>query len=84
MKESRSLECTPEAARIYPIRWNVTPHGSGAGGSIRELHVHPENVHLGFASFDIDNGATAQYSFFFPSVAFQFITNDRRASGPEV
>ncbi|KAI5927084.1 hypothetical protein F4810DRAFT_652254 [Camillea tinctor] len=59
-----SVECTPEATHIYPIRWNVTPDGSGAGGSIRELRLHPDNVHLGFNSFDIENGAISQYAYF--------------------
>ncbi|KAJ8132233.1 hypothetical protein O1611_g1394 [Lasiodiplodia mahajangana] len=57
-------ECTPERTFIYPIRWNVTPDGSGAGGSIRELRIHPDNVHLGFSSFVISGGAISQFGYF--------------------
>ncbi|KAH6980873.1 hypothetical protein BKA56DRAFT_486732 [Ilyonectria sp. MPI-CAGE-AT-0026] len=48
-----SEKCTPERTYIYPIRWNTRPDGSGAGGSIRELRLHPDNVHLGFSSFTV-------------------------------
>ncbi|KAI0097550.1 hypothetical protein GGR51DRAFT_540688 [Nemania sp. FL0031] len=57
-------ECTPERTFIYPIRWNVTPDGSGAGGSIRELRLHPDDVHLGFSSFVIDGAAISQFGYF--------------------
>ncbi|MFB4298683.1 hypothetical protein [Actinomadura sp. NTSP31] len=40
--------CTPARTHIYPIRWNVTADGSGAGGSIRELRINPDGVHLGW------------------------------------
>ncbi|KAL0935896.1 saponin hydrolase precursor [Colletotrichum truncatum] len=46
-----SEECTPDKTHIYPIRWNTSPDGSGSGGAIRELRLHPDNVHLGFSSF---------------------------------
>ncbi|KAI1451284.1 saponin hydrolase precursor [Annulohypoxylon moriforme] len=59
-----SEECTPERTFIYPIRWNVTPDGSGAGGAIRELRLHPDNVHLGFNSFSVIDGATSEYGYF--------------------
>ncbi|KAI0437610.1 saponin hydrolase precursor [Xylaria telfairii] len=57
-------ECEPESTFIYPIRWNITPDGSGAGGDIRELRIHPDNVHLGFSSFFIDKGALSQFGYF--------------------
>ncbi|GAW20628.1 hypothetical protein ANO14919_101360 [Xylariales sp. No.14919] len=57
-------ECTPERLFIYPIRWNVTPDGSGAGGAIREQRIHPDNVHFGFSSFEITNGAISQFGYF--------------------
>ncbi|KAI1359212.1 hypothetical protein F5Y08DRAFT_86352 [Xylaria arbuscula] len=57
-------ECTPERTFIYPIRWNVTPDGSGAGGAIRELRLHPDDVHLGFSSFSVENGAISQFGYF--------------------
>lgn len=45
--------CTPENTFRYPIRWNVTPDGSGNGGSMRELRVSPDGVHLSWNSFVI-------------------------------
>ncbi|MGC7101542.1 hypothetical protein ACPZ19_43285 [Amycolatopsis lurida] len=42
--------CTPGRVHIYPIRWNVTPNGSGEGGGMRELRLHPDNEHLGWSS----------------------------------
>jgi hypothetical protein len=38
--------CTPDRLRVYPIRWNVTRDGSGEGGSMRELRLNPDGVHL--------------------------------------
>ncbi|KAM5343423.1 hypothetical protein ACJ41O_011960 [Fusarium nematophilum] len=58
-----SKECTPERAHIYPIRWNTTPDGSGSGGPIRELRLHPDNVHLGFSSFTNTNGKLGQFGY---------------------
>ncbi|WP_259334134.1 TolB family protein [Streptomyces umbrinus] len=55
--------CTPQRVHIYPIRWNTTPDGSGPGGSIRELRLHPDNVHLGFSSMAPTNGRLNQHSF---------------------
>ncbi|RSH95589.1 hypothetical protein EHS25_000681 [Saitozyma podzolica] len=52
--------CTPNSTWIYPIRWNVAANGTGAGGSIRELRIHPDNVHLGFNAFT----AVGESSFF--------------------
>ena len=43
-----SPDCTPEQTHVYPIRWNVTPDGSGAGGSMRELRLNPDGVHIGW------------------------------------
>ncbi|KAH8879713.1 saponin hydrolase precursor [Thozetella sp. PMI_491] len=59
-----SPDCTPEATHIYPIRWNTSPDGSGAGGAIRELRVHPDDVHLGFNSFGFVGGAISQFAYF--------------------
>nr|BFE32976.1 hypothetical protein GCM10010200_052270 [Actinomadura rugatobispora] len=58
-----SQACTPERTHIYPIRWNVTPDGSGPGGSIRELRLHPDNVHLGFNVATVTNGKFNQYGY---------------------
>ncbi len=56
--------CTPERIHIYPIRWNVHADGSGKGGSIRELRLHPDNVHLGFNAVSIANGEFDQFGYF--------------------
>lgn len=41
--------CTPDRVRIFPIRWNMTADGSGPGGSMRELRLNPDGVHLGWS-----------------------------------
>lgn len=51
-----SPECTPDKVHIYPIWWE--------GGTIRELRLHPDNVHLGFNSFTQENGALGQFGYF--------------------
>ncbi|WP_416970787.1 TolB family protein [Streptomyces sp. 4F14] len=56
--------CTPERLRIYPIRWNDTADGSGPGGSIRELRLHPDQVHLGFNAVTVSGGRLDQYGYF--------------------
>jgi hypothetical protein len=58
-----SEDCTPERTHIYGIRWNTTPAGDGTGGSIRELRLHPDNLHLGFSSFTTGT-ALGQYGYF--------------------
>jgi hypothetical protein len=40
--------CTAAATHIYPIYWQDTADGSGPGGSMRELRLHPDQVHLGW------------------------------------
>ncbi|RYP55257.1 hypothetical protein DL768_000012 [Monosporascus sp. mg162] len=57
-------KCTANRTFIYPIRWNISPDGSGAGGGIRELRLHPDNVHLGFNSFTTANGKLSQFGYF--------------------
>lgn len=59
-----SEACTPEKTRIIPLRWDVRADGSGQGGAMRELRIHPDNVHIGFSSFTIDNGVFGQFSYF--------------------
>lgn len=55
--------CTPERTHIYPIRWNVKPDGSGAGGSMRELFLHPDNVHLGWSSVVVSREGLGQFAY---------------------
>lgn len=56
--------CTPQVAKWYSIRWNTNTDGSGPGGDIRELRLHPDNVHLGFNSFTQVNGKLGQNAYF--------------------
>lgn len=57
--------CTPDQVHVHPIRWNVTADGSGAGGRMRELRLHPDNVHLGWSSFTTaPGGRLDQFSYF--------------------
>ena len=48
--ELTSPECTPENTFLYPIRWNTSPDGEGPGGRMRELRMHPDDIHLGWSS----------------------------------
>ncbi|KAI8665432.1 hypothetical protein LRP88_04064 [Fusarium phalaenopsidis] len=56
--------CTPQVAKWYSIRWNTNADGSGPGGDIRELRLHPDNVHLGFNSFTQVDGKLGQNAYF--------------------
>jgi hypothetical protein len=40
--------CTPAATHIYPIWWQVTADGRGKSGSMRELRLNPDDVHVGW------------------------------------
>ncbi len=53
--------CTPNRTHIYPIHWTTSADGSGAGGSPREMRLHPDDVHMGWSSFTSTGG---QYSYF--------------------
>ncbi|AVV46604.1 hypothetical protein PYK79_16075 [Streptomyces sp. ID05-04B] len=59
-----SSACTPARLHIYPIRWNNAADGSGPGGSIRELRLHPDQVHLGFNATTVTGGRLDQYGYF--------------------
>ena len=56
-------QCTAERVHIYPIRWEVRADGSGKGGSIRELRLHPDDAHLGFNSISISRGKFDQFGY---------------------
>ncbi|GKT48257.1 uncharacterized protein ColSpa_08438 [Colletotrichum spaethianum] len=58
-----SEACTPEHVHIYPIRWNTAVDGSGPGGRIRELRIHPGDEHIGFNSFTITSGKIGQFGY---------------------
>lgn len=57
-----SDSCTPDKVHIYPVRWSNTANdsGAGAGGSIRELRLHPDQVHLLFNSFVPSRGSLGE------------------------
>ena len=55
--------CTPERTHIYPIRWNTSPEGTGEGGAIRELRLHPDDIHLGFSVFTTVGQKIGQYAY---------------------
>lgn len=49
-------ECTSREIRIYPIYWPTVKNGVEVNGTFRELRMHPDDVHLGFSSFDKAGG----------------------------
>lgn len=55
-----SPECSPDKVHIYPLRWNTSPTGSGAGGSIRELRKHPDDIHLTFNAISYSGSTVSQ------------------------
>ncbi|KAG5783070.1 hypothetical protein H9Q73_003262 [Fusarium xylarioides] len=55
--------CTPKRTHVYPIRWNTSPDGTGEGGAIRELRLHPDDVHLGFSAFTTNGRKIGQYAY---------------------
>jgi len=56
--------CKADSVHIFPIRWNDKPDGSGPGGHLRELRLHPDGVHLGFNGMAISGGQISQYGYF--------------------
>jgi hypothetical protein len=59
-----SDDCTPANTFIYPLRWNTAADGSGPTGAIRELRLHPDNVHIEFSSFTFVSGSIGQFAYF--------------------
>ncbi|CAG8372861.1 unnamed protein product [Penicillium salamii] len=59
-----SPECTPDKVHIYPIRWNTSPDSSGAGGDLRELRKHPDDVHISYNAMSLSGATTSQYAYF--------------------
>ncbi|KAH7153481.1 hypothetical protein EDB81DRAFT_882418 [Dactylonectria macrodidyma] len=59
-----SESCGPDSVRIIPLRWNIATNGSGPGGSMRELRLHPDNKHIGFSSLRATSNGIAQFAFF--------------------
>ena len=50
-------DCVPDEAYVYPIRWNT----EDSGGELRELKMHPDDVHLAWSSF---TDAGSQHAYF--------------------
>ena len=59
-----SEACGPDQVRITPLHWIITTDGAGPGGNMRELRLHPDNVHIGFNALSITSNGLAQYPFF--------------------
>lgn len=59
-----SEDCEPEELRVYPIRLENRADGTGPGAMIRELRLHPDNVHIGFNVFDFTAGKLGQMAYF--------------------
>ncbi|KAM5378757.1 hypothetical protein ACJZ2D_004230 [Fusarium nematophilum] len=59
-----SETCGLDRVRIIPLRWDDTEDGSGPGGSMRELRLHPDNIHIGFSSLWANSNGVSQFSFF--------------------
>jgi hypothetical protein len=55
---------SPNTTHVYPLRWNTAANGSGPGGSIRELRLHPDSVHLGFNALTISANGVGETSYF--------------------
>lgn len=58
-----SSHCTPQRTHLYPVRWNVTADGSGNGGSMREIRLHPDGEHIGFSSITATGTRLDQHSY---------------------
>ncbi|KAI8633219.1 hypothetical protein F5Y19DRAFT_471486 [Xylariaceae sp. FL1651] len=58
-----SDECIPERTYMYPLHWNTAVDRSGDGGTIRELRLHPDSMHIGFNSFTVVGGRLGQYAY---------------------
>lgn len=55
--------CIAAKIHIYPIRWNVKPDNAGNGGSMRELRIHPDGVHLGFNGLSGGGKLLSQFGY---------------------
>lgn len=55
--------CGPDTVRLIPLRWNNTVDGSGPRGQMRELRLHPDNVHIGFSWIRATAAGVTQGSF---------------------
>ena len=58
-----SNDCTRDQTSVHPIRLENTADGSGPGARIRELRLHPDNLHLGLNVFDLSGGSLGQIAY---------------------
>lgn len=58
-----SEECDQSQTQIYPLRLENMPDSSGPGADLRELRLHPDNVHLGFNVFSFADGRLGQNAY---------------------
>ncbi|KAI1325703.1 saponin hydrolase precursor [Xylariaceae sp. FL0255] len=67
-----SDDCTPDKVFIYPLRFSATANddGTGPGTAIRELRLHPDNVHLTFNSFTLTSAGVLSEAAFFGRLSF--------------
>ncbi|PYH70968.1 uncharacterized protein BO88DRAFT_384479 [Aspergillus vadensis CBS 113365] len=65
-----SDECTPDQIYIYPIRMSNKADDSGSGASIRELRLHPDDVHLGFNSYSTTSSGQLNENGYFGRLHF--------------
>ncbi|KAF2008493.1 hypothetical protein BU24DRAFT_360200 [Aaosphaeria arxii CBS 175.79] len=56
--------CTPDKTHVYAIRQSNKADDSGPGAQIRELRIHPDNIHLGFSVPAVTSGKFDQYAYF--------------------
>lgn len=61
-----SDDCTRDEIQIYPIYWATMRNGAEVNGALRELRLHPDDVHLGWSSFTDSGGQNC----FFGRLAF--------------
>lgn len=59
-----SPECDGEMLKVHPIYWNTAADSTGKGGDLRELRLHPDNIHLGFNSFTQTVQGLGQFAYF--------------------
>nr|POF15388.1 hypothetical protein CFP56_42277 [Quercus suber] len=62
--------CTADKIFVHPIRLGNTADGSGPGFPLRELRLHPDNVHVGVNSFSVTSGGSFSEVAFFGRLSF--------------
>jgi hypothetical protein len=55
--------CVPAVTRLYPIWWQVSADGSGAGGSMRELRLSNDDTTLGWSQLSFGAAGISQFAY---------------------